>query len=61
MDLPSSEFRLWIMDQERFFLSSKPIRIKGDRVREIKLYINDRILECPENAMRCSEMVEVVE
>lgn len=49
------------MDQERFFLSSKPIRIKGDRVREIKLYINDRILECPENAMRCSEMVEVVE
>lgn len=49
------------MDQERFFLSSKPIRIKGGLVREIKLYINDRILECPENAMRCSEMVEVVE
>jgi hypothetical protein len=49
------------MDQERFFLSSKPIRIKRGRVREIELYINDRILKRPENVMRCSEMVEVVE
>jgi hypothetical protein len=30
-------------------------------VREIKSYINDRSLERPENAMRCSKMVEVVE
>jgi hypothetical protein len=49
------------MHQERFFLSSKPIRMKESHVREIKLYINDRILERTANAMRCSEMVEVVE
>lgn len=36
------------------------LRNRGS-VRERKSYINDRILGCPENAMRCSEMVEVVE
>jgi hypothetical protein len=35
--------------------------IKGGSVQEIKSYINDRSFEGPENAMRCSEMVEVVE
>ncbi|KAJ6957234.1 hypothetical protein NC653_039230 [Populus alba x Populus x berolinensis] len=33
----------------------------GGNVQEIKSYINDRSFEGPENAMRCSEMVEVVE
>lgn len=56
MDLPSSGY-----GPRKVFLSSKPIRIKEGRVREIKSYINDRILKRPENAMRCSEMVEVVE
>jgi hypothetical protein len=38
-----------------------PFEIKGGSVQEIKSYINDRSFEGPENAMRCSEMVEVVE
>lgn len=42
------------------FLSSKPVE-KGGSAREIKSYRNDRISGHPENAMRCSEMVEVVE
>jgi hypothetical protein len=42
----------------RGFLSSKPIGVGA--VQE-KSYRNDRIFERPENAMRCSEMVEVVE
>ena len=36
------------------------LRNRGS-VRERKSYINDRILGCTENAIRCSEMVEVVE
>jgi len=38
-----------------------PLEIKGGSVQEIKSYINDRSFKGPENAMRCSEMVEVVE
>jgi len=45
---------------KNFYLRNQLEGIRGS-VREIKSYINDRILGCPENAMRCSEMVEVVE
>lgn len=52
MDLPRSGYRP-IAD---FYLRNP---LEG-AVRE-KSYINDRIFKRPENAMRCSEMVEVVE
>lgn len=52
MDLPRSGYRP-IKD----FDLRNPFQ---GAVRE-KSYINDRIFRRPENAMRCSEMVEVVE
>ena len=55
MDLPQSSY-VPIND----FLIRNPLERRGS-VREIKSYRNDRHLEHPENAMRCSKMVEVVE
>lgn len=53
MDLPGN---LW---SNKGFLASKPIG-RGS-AREKKSCRNDRLLGCPKNTMRCSEMVEVVE
>lgn len=59
MNLPKSGYG----PIKTFFLRN-PLEIKKGIVREIKSYrndINDRSAKGPENAMRCSEMVEVVE
>ena len=55
MDLPQSGY-VPIND----FQIRNPLERRAS-VREIKSYRNDRRLERPENAMRCSKMVEVVE
>jgi hypothetical protein len=55
MDLPQSGY----VPTNDFYIRN-PLERRGS-VREIKSYINERRLECPENAMRCSKMVEVVE
>lgn len=53
MDLPRSVYG----PLKTFFYLRNPLE---GAVRE-KLYRNDRIFGRPENAMRCSEMVEVVD
>lgn len=53
MDLPRS-----FMDQS---LKDFDLRNPLEGTVQDKSYRNDRIFWCPENAMRCSEMVEVVE
>ena len=55
MDLPQSG----CVPINDFYIRN-PLERRGS-VREIKSYRNDRRLERPENAMRCSKMVEVVE
>lgn len=56
MNLPKSGYG----PIKNFFLRN-PLKIRRCSVRKIKSYINDRSFKGPENAMRCSEMVEVVE
>ena len=56
MNLPKSGYE----PINNFFLRN-PLEIRKVSVREIKSYINDRSFKGPENAMRCSEMVKVVE
>jgi hypothetical protein len=56
MNLPKSGYG----PIKNFYLRN-PLEIRRGSVQEIKSYINDRSFKSPENAMRCSEMVEVVE
>lgn len=54
MDLPRS-----VYEPIKSFYLRNPL--EGAVREKIKSYINDRIFGRPENAIRCSEMVEVVE
>lgn len=59
MNLPNSGYG----PIKNFFLRNplEFLEFRRGSVRKIKSYINDRNFKGPENAMRCSEMVEVVE
>lgn len=57
VDLPRSVYNPIERKRNKEFFSSKPI----GRCSRRGIIINDLILACPENAIGCSEMVEVVE